>query len=203
MITHTRHLPTIKHTPIAVATLFIGGVLWILDFVTIWTHGNLTGSLPGSVIADLPLYSQLGLRLFSLSIPILLIGLATLTRHTLLKQRMLTLLAAVFIVIPLVLSSINIVTLFGPAGTFNDTFMGLSVFSTSIATGLIGLAARRSKTLARPAAWSLIAIGVMTIPVLFGTPLPIGPDWATDHLAFLLSGSLYVLASVTLHRERA
>jgi hypothetical protein len=33
-------------------------------------------------------------------------------------------------------------------------------------------------------AWTLIAIGIVTGPILFATPLPIGPDWATDTIAF-------------------
>jgi hypothetical protein len=38
---------------------------------------------------------------------------------------------------------------------------------------------------------------VSGVPQL-GTPLPIGPDWATDHLAFLTSGIAYTIAGARL-----
>jgi hypothetical protein len=107
----------------------------------------------------------------------------------------LTIAAALFMSIAGVLSTLNVVTISGLAGApyFNDTFLGLSVFATSIATGLLGAAALRTGALRRSEALALVGIGVTTIPILFGTPLPFGPDWATDFLAFLTSGVTFAI----------
>lgn len=47
-------------------------------------------------------------------------------------------------------------------------------------------------------AWTLIAIGIVTGPILFATPLPIGPDWATDTIAFFFSGIGYTMVGVKM-----
>ena len=42
----------------------------------------------------------------------------------------------------------------------------------------------------------------MTLPILLLTPLSIGPGWATDTLAFLLSRIGYAVVGVTLIMTR-
>jgi hypothetical protein len=61
----------------------------------------------------------------------------------------------------------------------------------SLATLLLGIAAARTPGLPRATAMAMLFIGLTTIPTLILTPLPVGPDWATDFLAFLTSGAAY------------
>jgi hypothetical protein len=56
--------------------------------------------------------------------------------------------------------------------------------------------------LPRPFAWTLIVIGIMTLPILLTTPLPIGPGWATDTVAFFLSGIGYTVVGLRMLVER-
>ncbi len=37
----------------------------------------------------------------------------------------------------------------------------------------------------------------------FSTPLPLGPEWATDYLAFLTSGAAYAVVGARLWTEQA
>lgn len=178
----------------------IGGLFWVADFVFIVVHGVLTNSLPTAPDPELPLYLRIVLRLLVLSVLLLVAGLSNLFARTRSKAKFLSYGAFLFMTIAAVLGTINTVTLSGLSGTpsFNDTFMGLSVFATSIATALLSTAALRTGTLPRRTAFLLLFVGLTTIPVLLGTPLPIGPDWATDHLAFLTSGLAFCLAGLQL-----
>lgn len=180
--------------------LALGGALWVTNFMQIIINGTLTGSLPSSSDDQLPFYLRIGLRLFIMSILILNVGLVGLLRRTLNRSKKLSVAASLFMVIAIVLASINTATMSGLLGapTFNDTLMGLSIFATSIATGLLSVAALRAALLPRSIALPLLFVGITTIPVLFNTPLPIGPDWATDYLAFLTSGAAYTIAGAQL-----
>jgi hypothetical protein len=40
------------------------------------------------------------------------------------------------------------------------------------------------------------------MPLLLVTPLPVGPAWATDTLAFLLGGIVYVAVGAAAHSDR-
>lgn len=182
-------------------TLFsLGGLFWAADFVTIVINGMLTGSLPSAPDPELPLYMRIVLRLLVLSVLLLVGGLSQLFLQTFPKAKFLSGGAVLFMGIAAVLGSINTITLSGLAGTpsFNDTFMGLSVFATSIATALLSVAALRTGVLPRRTAFILMFVGFTTIPFLLGTPLPFWPDWATDHLAFLTSGCAFCLAGMHL-----
>jgi hypothetical protein len=191
-------------TCLMAAALFFGGLFWAIDFVLIILNGMVTGSLPAESDAQLPLYLRVGLRLFIVSIPILTFGLAMLAIRLRAGSPKLTVASLLFMTIALVLSSVNLVTISGLASTpmFNDTFMGLSIFATAIATGFLGAATLRTQTLSRVEGVLLLLVGVTTIPILFGTPLPFGPDWATDHLAFLTSGSVYAIVGVHVWMKR-
>lgn len=196
MSTHARPTVTPRSTRPIGPALVLGGLFWVANFALILVNGALTGSLPSDNDPRLPLYLRIGLRLFVLAIPILNIGLTALAARLWTRSRTLTIAAGLFMTIAIALSSINLVTLSGLVGTpsFNDTFMGLSIFATSIATGLVAAAALRTGSVSRPVAFLLLFIGLTTIPILFGTPLPFGPDWASDYLAFLTSGMAYVIA---------
>ena len=56
--------------------------------------------------------------------------------------------------------------------------------------------------LPRSYAWILIVIGIVTLPILLLTPLPIGPAWATDTVAFFLSGIGYTVVGLRMLVER-
>ncbi len=58
---------------------------------------------------------------------------------------------------------------------------------TAFGTAFLRGAVVRTHVLPRWMAWTLVMIGLVTIPILFATPLPIGPDWASDFLAFLVN----------------
>lgn len=197
-------LSAARHARALGSGLCIGGLLWALDFVQIIINGALTGTLPADADAQLPVYLRAGLRLFILSIPILTFGMGVLAAQLRTRSPKLTIAALPFMLIALALSSTNLVTISGLAGApmFNDTFMGLSIFATAIATGLLGAASLRSQALPRADAVLLLLVGLTTIPILFGTPLPFGPDWATDHLAFLTSGIAYMIVGARVLTAR-
>jgi hypothetical protein len=197
MATQVVPITASRQTRLIGPALTLGGLLWITDFVLILVNGLLTGMLPGAD-AQTPLYLRIGLRLFVLSIIVLNLGLSGLFGRLRRRSSKLSLAGAVFMTIGVALASVNTVMLSGLAGpaTFNDIFMGFSIFATAIATGLLSVAALRTRGLPRGLALTLLFVGITTIPILFGTPLPFGPDWATDHLAFLTSGIAYVIVGL-------
>lgn len=178
----------------------IGGLLWIGDFAQIVVNGFVTGSLPTDADPQLPLTLRVGIRLFVLAVVVLGIGLGSLFMELRSRSKKLAITGMVFTAIALALATINLVLLSGLAGTpmFNDMFLGFSIFATAIATTFMSVAALRTHTLPRWAGVTLLLVGITTIPILFGTPLPIGPDWATDHLAFLTSGVAYTIVGARL-----
>jgi hypothetical protein len=196
---------TSRATRLLGPALTIGGLIWISDFAQIIVNGAITGHLPDAPDALLPLALRIGLRLFVASTIVLSIGLISLFLQLRSRSTKLAFASLPFMAIALVLATINTVLLSGLAGTptFNDTFMGLSIFATAIATAFLSVAALRTQALPRWAALALLFVGITTIPVLFGTPLPIGPDWATDHLAFLTSGIAYTVVGARMWAARA
>jgi hypothetical protein len=111
----------------------------------------------------------------------------------------------VFATLGIVLGAIDLVVLsgiFGSSQSLNANIGGIGAFSIILGTGFLGFAALRARSLPRWMAWTLLIIGIVTIPILFATPLPIGPDWATDFVAFLLSGIAYVVVGMSLIAAR-
>jgi len=198
MSTETFSLVSAPATRLVGPAFTIGGLVWVADFVQIVINGAVIDSLPTAPDPLLPLVWRIGLRLFVVSIVVLGVGLVSLLMQVQGRSKKLAISGLVFTAIALVLTTVNLTTLSGLAGTpmFNDTFMGLSIFATAIATAFMSVAALRTHTLPRWAAITLLIVGISTIPVLFGTPLPIGPDWATDHLAFVASGTAYTIVGV-------
>ena len=204
MSTHAVSIATPRAARLLGPAFTIGGLLWIADFVQIVVYGLISGTLVDAPDHVLPPALRIGLRLFVLSVVILGLGLAGLFLRVQRRSKKLTIAALPFTIIALALGTANLVLLSGVLGapSFNDTFMGLSVFSTSIATLLMGIGALRSGVLPRWASLALVFVGVTTIPILFGTPLPFGPDWATDHLAFLTSGIAFAAVGVSEWRGK-
>ena len=124
----------------------IGGLLWVADFVQIVINGAMTGSLPTAPDPLQPLVLRIGVRLFVLSIVVLGLGLVGMFVQVQSRSTKLAISGLVFTAIALVLATVNLTTLSGVAGPpmFNDTFMGLSIFATAIATALLSVAALRT-----------------------------------------------------------
>jgi hypothetical protein len=204
MSTHAVSIATPRAARLLGPAFTIGGLLWIGDFVQIVVYGLISGTLVDAPDQELPLALRIGLRLFVLSVVILGLGMAGLFLRVQRRSKKLAIAALPFMIIALALATANLVTLSGLLGApfFKDTFMGLSVFSTSIATLLMGIGTLRSGVLPRWASLALVFVGVTTIPILFGTPLPVGPDWATDHLAFLTSGIAFAAVGVSEWRGK-
>jgi hypothetical protein len=121
------------------------------------------------------------------------------------RARGLGITGVVFASIGLVLAVIDLIVLsgiFGYSDFLNSNVGGFGAFSIIIGTGFLGFAALRARALHRWMAWTLLMIGIVTIPILLLTPLPIGPDWATDFVAFLLSGIAYVVVGMSLITAR-
>ena len=70
--------------------------------------------------------------------------------------------------------------------------------STTVGAGFLGGAVWRAHISPLWMAWIFILVCLMTAPLLFATPLPFGPDWASDFLAFLLSGIAYGFVGLRL-----
>lgn len=185
--------------------MIAGGLLWIATFVLIVVNGLMTGTLPNIPDAASPLFLRIGIRAFTIATLLLdgaLIGVyLRLRRHA----RVLPIVGLGAIVIALGMAATNLATLSGLLGTarYSDTFGGLSVMLTSIGTLVFAIAGLRTAQLSRAVAYLLIFVGLTTIPILFTTPFPIGPDYATDFLAFLTSGAAYVGAGILLRSAHA
>jgi hypothetical protein len=189
----------------ASAALLIGGLLWIIVFTIFVSIGAATGKFPDPPGPHSSPGVFIGSAIFLLSILILDLGQIGMVarmqgqgraRALRIISLVFTLLSAVLIIINVVLFIFGSIT--GSAG-YSGTLTGLGAMTLSISAAFLGWAGLRTKVLARGAAWTLIGIGITTIPILFSTPLPIGPDWATDMLAFLTSGIAYaVVGAITL-----
>lgn len=184
--------------------LALGGLLWILTFALIVVNGALTGSLPNQPDAVSPLALRVGIRLFALSVVVLGLGFWGLAPRLMARSRWLTVVGLFFTSVAMLMATINLITLSGLAGTpsYSDTLGGLSVMITSLAALLFGIGAVRTPGVGRPATAALLFVGLTTIPTLIFTPLPIGPDWATDFLAFLTSGAAFVALGALLRPGR-
>jgi len=176
--------------------LLSGGFLWIADCVAIIIIGLTTGKLVDNIPdAQAPLLMRIAMWFLPLSVLLLGGGLMGVFAHLEGRSKGWSIPGVVFIVPTLVMSILNIVGLSGitKAITFSGDLNGLSVIAMSVGIILLGVAVLRAHALSRWIGWLMIAIGIVTFPILIATPLPIGPDWATDHLSFLLSGIAYTI----------
>ena len=146
MSTHAVSLATPRAARLLGPAFTIGGLLWIGDFVQIVANGLISGTLADGPDQELPLGLRIGLRLFVLSVVILGLGMAGLFTRLQSRSKKLAITGLLFTVIALALATANLVLLSGVLGapSFKDTFMGLSIFSTSIAALFMSIGALRS-----------------------------------------------------------
>jgi hypothetical protein len=181
--------------------LTVGGLFWIATYIVIVIIGLQTGQLTPPLDAHSPLLQRIGIYLLPLSLFPLYVGLLGVFSTLEKRGRALGITGVVFATLGIALGAIDLVVLsgiFGSVQTLNAGFGGIGAFSIIIGTGFLGFAALRARSLPRWMAWTLLVIGIITIPILFATPLPIGPNWLTDFVAFLISGIGYTVVGVTL-----
>jgi hypothetical protein len=195
-----------RFSHLAGPALTLGGLLWVTIHVMIVIAGVMTGKL---VIALAPAQQQLLAHIYYLVLPIsyliLCAGLLGAFVHLEGRAGRLGITGFVFASIATLSSSINLIflpisttSLGGVFGVAASVVNGLSGLSALAATLLLGCAALRTHLLPAPFAWTLIVIGIVTLPILLLTPLPIGPDWATDTISFFLSGVGYTVVGLRM-----
>ena len=181
--------------------LTLGGVLWIILYIVIVIIGLETGKLAPSLDVHSSALVRIGIWLLPLSLLPLGVGLLGVFARLEGRSKGLGITGVVFTSIGIVLglgALIVVSGIFGFNEFLNSKIGGFGAFATVIGTGFLGWATLRARVLPRCMAWTMLIIGIVTIPILFATPLPIGPDWATDFVAFLLSGIAYVVVGVFL-----
>ena len=185
--------------------LTLGGLLWIIVYIVIVIIGLETGKLAPPLDAHSPVLVLIGIFLLPLSLFPLYVGLLGVFTGLEKRGRAFGITGVVFATLGIVLAAIDLVVLsgiFGSSQSLNANIGGIGAFSIILGTGFLGFAALRARSLPRWMAWTLLIIGIVTIPILFATPLPIGPNWATDFVAFLLSGIAYVVVGMSLIAAR-
>jgi hypothetical protein len=181
--------------------ILLGGLIWIAIDVTVVTFGFQTGKLATNLGRDAGGLAAFGIWLLPLSLFPLGLGLLGIFVRLHGHSPVLGITGIAFASLGMALGLVDMVALSGIVGTStlsDGTIGGLGAFAVLIGTAFLGVAALRTRTLLRPLAWTLIVVGVGTIPILFVTPLPFGPTWATDTVAFLLSGLAFDAVGVTL-----
>lgn len=83
------------------------------------------------------------------------------------------------------------------------TFGGLGVVGSCLGATLLGIAALRSKALARRDALVLLAIGVVTFPLIVAITaiLPTLPSWIVDEMPFAIAGLSWIVFAALLKRR--
>jgi len=189
--------------------LTLGGLLWITIHVIIIIVGLMTGKLAGNIpAAHQPLLAHIYFLILPLSYLLLGVGLLGVFARLEGRSRRIGITGMLFASIGLVMEVMYVIALIfltispaslnGLLGMLVSVANALNGLFTLLGTGLLGWAALRASVLPRWAAWILIIIAIVTAPILFATPLPIGPDWATDTLAFFFSGIGYTVVGTTL-----
>jgi hypothetical protein len=188
--------------------LTLGGLLWIAIHVIIVIGGLMTGKLVQAIpAAHQPLLAHIYYFLLPLSYLLLCVGLLGGFAWLDGRARRLGIIGFVLASIATVTSIIifltmSAISLNGPLGVLVPLVNALNGLSTLSASLVLGCAALRVHMLPRPYAWTLIVIGIVTLPILLMTPLPIGPAWATDTMAFFLSGIGYAVVGLRILVER-
>jgi hypothetical protein len=179
--------------------IVLGGIIWIAIDVMVVTYGFQTGKLATNLAADAPGLIAHGIWLLPLSLFPLGLGLLGIFIRLHGHSRILGITGISFAVLGMVLGFgglLDLAGVFGRDAPHNNLLDGFGAFAVVIGTAFLGVAALRTRTLSRPLAWTLIGVGMITIPILLVTPLPFGPTWATDTVAFLLSGVAFDVVGV-------
>ena len=186
--------------------LILGGLIWIAIHVMMIIIVVMTGKLAGEVPASqqpliTPIYFLL-LPLSSIFLGVGLLGLFALLEG---RSKKLGIAGIVLASIGMIMGIIYLLFLIlgsaalsGFLGVIAPVANGLNGILILGSTILLGWAALRARVLPRWAAWILIIVGIITAPILLVTPLPVGPIWATDTIAFFIGGIGYTVVGVTL-----
>ena len=195
---------------LAGSALALGGLLWITIHVIIVIGGLMTGKMIQFIPAT---HQPLLAHIYYLLLPIsyLVISVGLLGGFAWLDGRarrlgiigfVLASIATVTSIILLIFLALSATSLNGSPGVLVALVNVLNGLSTLSASLVLGCALLRVDMLPRPYAWILIVIGIVTLPILLLTPLPIGPTWATDTVAFFLSGIGYTVVGLRMLVER-
>lgn len=179
------------------AALVLGGLLWLANFAQIMSNGSLFGNELKHVVKPLYFSQMIGFYLFVLLIVVLNVGLGRLLMQTKDGEKKLGLAAIVFMGIAVASAVFNLFSLsgFNTQPAFNHTLMSWTIFSTAVATGLLGATVLRNRVLPHWVPLLLMLVGMATLPMLLETLFPNGPAWVTNHSVFLLIGLVYSFAS--------
>lgn len=178
--------------------LIVGGLLWVAASITSVIIGMLTGKLDPTPDAHSPALVYIGIWFLPLAILSLGVGLLGVYSQIHGHARVLSTIGVVLASIGLVLGVGALIGIVASSEMLNAMFGGFGAFATIIGTGFLGWAALRASTLARWVAVTLLIMGFVTVPFIFVTPLPVGPDWATDMLGFFLSGIVYMVVGAKM-----
>lgn len=185
--------------------------MWVAIYMVMVMVGIMMGKMAWAIpTAQQPLLARFYYPLMYLSALPLGVGLLGVFARLDGRARGLGITSVVFAAVALVMCLINALLLLISSTSQSGLLGGLAAvanafpgyISALFGTGFLGWAALRAHALSRSLAWTLIAIAIVTVPILFTTPLPIGPDWATDALAFLLSGIGYTIVGLRMPSAR-
>ncbi|GEM_PF-2415181 len=190
--------------------LALGGLIWITIHVIVVIGGLMTGKLvPALPTTQQPLLAHIYYFLLPLSYLVISVGLLGGFAWLDGRARRLGIIgfvlassATVTSIILLIFLALSATSLNGSPGVLVPLVNALNGLSTLSASVVLGCALLRVHMLPRPYAWILIVIGIVTLPILLLTPLPIGPTWATDTIAFFLSGIGYTVVGLRILVER-
>jgi hypothetical protein len=199
-----------RFSRLAGPALTLGGLLWVAIHVMIVIAGMMTGKL---VIAlptvQQPLLAHIYYLVLPVSYLILCVGLLSACVQLEGRARKLGTAGMTLALIATLASTINLLFLpissTSQSGTFGvvvPVVNGLSGLFALAATLLLGCSALRVHMLPASFAWTLIVIGIVTLPILLLTPLPIGPAWATDTISFFLSGIGFTVVGLKMLAQR-
>jgi hypothetical protein len=178
--------------PHVALALSAGGALWCLYYLCWIVNGLLTGQAPP--VGVNPTYIGVA-ALFIAALCALNLGLGMLAlevrpRHPILGTAALVVALLAFVGPPLAFLTRVL------AGEIMGGLAGMSVIGSCLGASLLGAATLRSALLPRRAAGLLLALGLITFPlvVLLGMVANLWlPAWVTDELPFAIAGAGWLL----------
>lgn len=179
--------------------LLAGGGLMIAAEVIVWIVGFQTGKLAPKLGMNAP-YFLTHIGYLASEVPVLLLGVGLWGMYAQLDGR-----AKGLGITGVVLATLSMITAVGalaiPGNGSNSLVGAVGGITLVLGTGLLTVASLRAGIVAWLAALTLLCTDALFIPLLFGTPLPFGPDWASDFVAFLVSGIGYAVMGASLRRD--
>jgi hypothetical protein len=173
--------------------LMVGGLLWIVMYITEVTSGRLLSPAdPSSLV-------KFGFLAFPVAFLFLGAGLIALGAKLRRRSRRLAWAGLLVAVIPIATTLISVVLRAGILGAGAAGLVGLvatvGVISVFTSTTLISIAMLRTKALPGWTAIVLLLTGILTFPLILVTiPLSaITPDYITGDLPFALAGAMFLM----------